>query len=269
MAYRHRGFAFNYSLTPWVKRLLIANAAVFLLTWVLPVVARVLAFVPSATLFQPWTLVTYMFVHGGFWHLFINMLILFFFGPPLEDLWGSREFIKFYFVAGLGGAAFSFLFAFDAAVIGASAAIYGVMLAFAMNWPNMPIYIWGILPVPAKYLVGFMGVIAFMSAIGGGGDGVAHFAHLGGLVAAFVYLKVDYRLTDRIERLRKVVVRQKFQVTTGGQPKDETPPGRRVDDQMLDEVDRVLEKISQSGLGSLSERELQLLDEVSKRYRQN
>jgi membrane associated rhomboid family serine protease len=91
---------------------------------------------------RPWTVVTYMFAHGGFWHIFFNMLVLFFFGPPLEARWGSREFAKYYFICGIGGAALSFLFAFHAPIIGASAAVYGVMLAFALNWPDSPIYIW-------------------------------------------------------------------------------------------------------------------------------
>jgi membrane associated rhomboid family serine protease len=275
MAYRDRstGYSFGYGLTPWVKRLLIANLVVYLAGLGFPALNAWLALVPAYTLVRPWTLVTYMFVHGGFFHLFFNMIILFFFGPPLEGLWGGREFLKFYLVAGLGGAAFSYLFAYNAGVVGASAAMYGVMLAFAMNWPDMPIHIWGILPVKAKWLVGFLAAVSILSLVGGQDDGVAHFAHLGGFAAGFLYLKLDDRLTSQLGRLREFVDRRKLTVSPGSGG-DESPgaprrTARRSEDRVLDEVDRVLDKISESGLQSLSEDELELLDRVSKKYRQN
>ncbi len=276
MAYRDRstGYSFGYGLTPWVKRLLIANLVVYLAMLAVPALGVWLALVPAETLTRPWTLVTYMFVHGGFFHLFFNMIILFFFGPPLEGLWGGREFLKFYLVAGLGGAAFSYIFAYDHAVVGASGAMYGVMLAFAMNWPDMPIHIWGILPVKAKWLVGFLAAVSILSLVGGQQDGVAHFAHLGGFAAGFLYLKFDDQLTNRMQRLREFVHRRKLTVTSATEAvTKETPPprrrGRRDEDQVLDEVDRVLDKISESGLQSLSKEELKLLDQVSRKYRQN
>ncbi len=277
MAYRNRtaGLAFGYGITPWVLRLIIANTVVWLASLALPAISQWLAFIPALTLVRPWTIVTYMFVHGGFFHLFFNMLVLFFFGPPLESMWGGREFLRFYLVSGLGGAFFSYLFAFNAGVIGASAAIYGVMLAFAMNWPNMPIYIWGILPVKAKWLVIFAFAISFLSIAGqtmGGAprDHIAHFAHLGGFAAAFVYLKIQGDLTSRFKRLRKFVGRRKTNVVPGGGgARAPQRPRRRDEDRALDEVDKVLDKISRSGLQSLSPEELRILDEVSKRYRQN
>ena len=279
MAYRGGtfggGFSFGFGMSPWVKRLLIANLVVWLLLLAIPALGSWLAFVPALTLVRPWTLITYMFVHGGLLHFFFNMLILFFFGPPLENMWGGREFLKFYLVAGLGGALFSYLFAFETAVVGASAAIYGVMLAFAMNWPDMPIHIWGILPVKAKWLVAFLAAVSILSLIGGSQAGVAHFAHLGGFAAAYVYLRMHDQLTDRVQRLRKFVSRRRLNVASGAaEPERErsAPPKttrRRDEDRALDEVDRVLDKISEHGLQSLSEEELRLLDDVSKRYRQN
>ena len=125
-----------------------------------------------------------MFLHGDLWHLLINMLVLFFFGPPLEARWGSQEFIRFYVICGLGGAALSFLFA-PQGIIGASAAVYGVMLAFAITWPEAPIYVWGIFPIKAKWLAAFLFALTFISAVGGADGGIAHFAHLGGLVTGF------------------------------------------------------------------------------------
>lgn len=176
--------------TPWVKRLLMANAAVFLVTAVVGIgtMADLFAFWPSRLLERPWGMLTYMFVHAGLWHLLMNMLVIFFFGPPLELRWGSDFFVKFYLVCGLGGVALSFVFA-DASIVGASAACYGIMLAFAMTWPDAPIHVWGVVPVRAKWVVGFLAALTLASALGPGRDGIAHLAHLGGVVTGFLLVK--------------------------------------------------------------------------------
>ncbi len=277
MAYR-TGFTFGYGLTPWVKRLIIANVLVFLVTYTNPAVLNYLAFVPSEILTRPWTLITYMFAHGGFMHILFNMLGLFFFGPPIEARWGSREFLKFYFICGMGGAIFSFIFA-NNPIIGASAAVYGVGLAFAMNWPDTPIYIWGIVPIPAKILFSLLVAFSLFSAFTGRSDGVAHFAHLGGIVAAFVYIKWDgHRRSTTLARWRKGKSRKKLSVVPGRPepPREQrepastvAPPSSAEEARLLGELDRVLDKISASGMGSLTPAERKLLDDVSRRYRHN
>lgn len=283
MAYRGGfGLGFGYGLTPWVKRLIIANVAVFLVSELLirnNLLQYYMAFVPGEILTRPWTLVTYMFAHGNLGHVFFNMLGLFFFGPPLEARWGSNEFLKFYFICGLGGAALSFLFAFNSPIIGASAAVYGVLLAFAMNWPDMPIYIWGIFPVQAKWLAIFFVALSLYSAFQGRADGLAHFAHLGGFAAGFLYMKLD-RPGGLFAGMRKKGKdpRRRFTIVRGNSDDNPTPaptPARREtapprdDSELLGELDRVLDKISTSGLSSLSSDERKLLDEVSRKYRQN
>jgi len=177
-------------VTPWVKRLLIANAVVFLLTVAVGygLMVDLFAFSPSRLLTRPWGMLTYMFVHAGLWHLLMNLLFIFFFGPPLESRWGSDLFIKFYLICGLGGVLLSFVFS-GASIVGASAACYGILLAFAMIWPNATVYIWGLVPVKVKWLVIFMVALSFASAIGPTRDGVAHLAHLGGAVAGFLLLQ--------------------------------------------------------------------------------
>src|SRR5690606_10053887 len=167
MAFRSN-LSFGYGLTPWVKRLLIANAAVFFGMWLIRIATLfgLLAFQPARLLYQPRTLVSYIFVHGVFWHLFLHILALFFFGSPLDVVLGLRVILKYYLICGLGGAPLSFVFAWNAAVVGASAAVYGVMLAFAMNWPNAPIYVMGIYPIKAKWLVGIFVALTLMSAMG-------------------------------------------------------------------------------------------------------
>ena len=265
----------GFGLTPWVQRLLIMNGAVFVMQLATQhQLTNQLAFVPALTLLRPWTLITYMFAHGSFMHLLFNMLGLFFFGPPLEARWGSREFVKYYFICGMGGAALSFAFAFGSPIIGASAAVYGVMLAFAMNWPDQPIYIWGIFPIPAKFLVMILGVMSFYSMMGGAGDNIAHAAHLGGFAAGFVYLKLNRR-GGVLGNLKKGMAKRRMQVVRTDEPERRpTAPStasRRTATEtvQLDELDRVLDKISTQGMQSLTPDERRLLDDVSRRYRQD
>ncbi|HET9949990.1 MAG TPA: rhomboid family intramembrane serine protease, partial [Longimicrobiales bacterium] len=142
-----------FPMTPWVRRLLVANVVVFLLMGFAGDLYQVLVLYPPWVLRYPWTLVTYMFLHAGIGHLLFNMLGLFFFGPRLETRLGSRRFLVLYFVSGLGGALLTFVFAPNAAVVGASAAVLGVLMGFAMFWPRERIYIWGILPLEAWLLV--------------------------------------------------------------------------------------------------------------------
>lgn len=177
-------------VTPWVKRLLIANAVVFLVTVAVGYgpMMDLFAFSPPRLLTRPWGMLTYMFVHAGLWHLLMNLLFIFFFGPPLESRWGSDLFIKFYLICGLGGVLLSFAFS-GTSIVGASAACYGILLAFAMIWPNATVYIWGLVPVKVKWLVIFMVALSFVSAIGPSRDGIAHLAHLGGAIAGFLLLQ--------------------------------------------------------------------------------
>ncbi|MDX1647569.1 MAG: rhomboid family intramembrane serine protease [Longimicrobiales bacterium] len=281
MSYQTRygfdSFGLGLTPTPMVKRLLIANAVVFLVGLGIgqQFMVRWFGFHPTEIIFYPWGPVTYMFVHGGFGHIFFNMLMLFFFGPPLEAKWGEREFLKYYVICGLGGAALSYLF-LPSSIIGASGALYGVMLAFAMNWPNAPIYVFGIFPVMAKYLVGFMALVALISASGStaGGGGVAHLAHLGGLVAGFVYLKADWRTGKAIDDIKKAAKKRRMAIVPGDDGdgdgsgrRSRRPP--REDAALYDKVDAVLDKISAEGMSALTEEELRLLDEVSRKHRTN
>jgi membrane associated rhomboid family serine protease len=267
----------GFALTPWVKRLLIANVTIFFVSAVIgqDLINRWFAFAPSAVLTRPWTVFTYMFLHGGFGHLFWNMLILFFFGPPLESRWGSQAFLKYYLVCGLGGVALSFLFVPNW-IIGASAALYGLMLAFAMSWANAPIYIWGIFPVQAKWLVAFLFAVSLLSAFGGAGGGVAHFAHLGGIVTGFLYLKSDWRPGPGKKgksggvRVRRMAIVPREETPSESKPQRDREGGWTPREEgVLDEVDRILDKISAQGMSSLTPEERKVLDEVSRKHRSN
>lgn len=269
---------FGFTMTPWVKRLLIANGVVFIITLAFAGLIPYLAFTPADVLSQPWTPVTYMFVHAGLFHLLFNMLGLFFFGPPLEERWGEHEFAKFYLLTGLGGAALSLVFP-ERPIIGASAAIYGVLVAFAMYWPESPIYIWGIFPVKAKWLVTFMIALSIFSAVTGGSGGIAHLAHLGGAAAAFIYLKSRWAPSPygAVPAARRRA-RSKWRVLSGSEDPGSVaavvdPQEQRRSDraarELLDDVDEILDKISAGGLSSLTDDERSRLDEASRRHRTN
>jgi membrane associated rhomboid family serine protease len=234
--------SFSYSfgpgpITPAIKALIIANVAAFLVSLVVPAVTLTLGMRPADVIgrLQLWQPVTYMFLHGGIFHILFNMLALWMFGVELERMWGTRFFTRFYFVSGVGAALTTLLLSFMplpfadqlyyALTIGASGAVYGVLLAYALYFPNRPIYMYFFFPVPAKYFVIIIGAISLLSSMGGPGGGVAHTTHLGGLVVAYLYLKggrlnllseVKYRyLKWRINRMRR-----RFDVYSGGRADD-------------------------------------------------
>lgn len=191
-------------MTPAVKGLIWANVGVFVVTALAPgggqlALGRLLGLTPALVFgeLRIWQPVTYLFMHGGVGHILINMLILWMFGVQLERMWGTRFFLRYYFVAGVGAAIVTLVvsllpFSFSAATyttitIGASGAIYGLLMAFALYYPETPILMFLLFPVPAKYFVLILGAVAFISAPRGGG--VAHITHLGGLLAGYWYLR--------------------------------------------------------------------------------
>ena len=238
-------------MTPWVLRLIVANIVVYFLERTASGFVQYLVFVPNQVLLQPWTLVTYMFVHAGTTHILFNMLALYFFGPRVEERLGSRRFITLYFLSGIAGAMLSMVFAPRAPIVGASGAVFGVMLAFATFWPTDQIYIMGILPLEARIAVLLMAAAALWSGIQGSRSGVADFAHLGGFVGGWLYL----RWVNRSSGAKKF--RTKTVAPVG---KDVLSNYKRIDPRSIhevnrDEVNRILDKISATGLNSLTSQE--------------
>ena len=240
MPRNHSPYASSYSFGPGpistaLKVLIGANVAMFLVTTFVPSVVPYLGLVPSLVLrqFWLWQIVTYMFLHGGIFHVLFNMLALWMFGAELERTWGTRYFLKFYFVTGIGAGALTVLFSLlpfgfaqqiqHSIIIGASGAIYGLLLAYALYFPNRPILLI-VFPVPAKLAVTILGAIALISSVGETG-GVANATHLGGLLVGYLFLKgnrmhpiseLKYRyLKWKINRVRK-----KFDVYSGGRASD-------------------------------------------------
>lgn len=246
-------------MTPWVLRLIIANVVMYALQMLRPAMTDVLAFSPAFFIVQPWTIITYMFLHGGITHILFNMLGLFFFGPRLELELGSKHFLGLYFVSGIVGALLSFVTP-SASIIGASGALYGVMLGFAYFWPQERIFIYGIIPVPARTMVAVMTGLSLMGGFGGG-DNIAHFAHLGGFLGGFLYLKFAAKNHRR-------VAAEPVQFVPPAPSQAEVDRWKKIDGTRMHEVnraelDRILDKINATGIGSLTSQERLWLERFS------
>jgi membrane associated rhomboid family serine protease len=247
-------------MTRWVSRLIIANLAVYLVTLAVPAVTLALALVPALIPLRPWSVLTYIFLHANFWHLFFNMLGLYFFGPRLEDRLGGGHFFGLYFASGISGALLS-LFTPYAMIVGASGAVFGVLLGFARYWPRDQIWIWGILPVEARVFVVVLTALALLGGIGGGRGGIAHFAHLGGFVGGYLYLKwMEHRSPARRFQVRASAPRR-----AAGAGSDDVKRWENISREGLHpvnraELDRVLEKLKTSGAASLTGEERAFLD---------
>jgi len=259
-----------------VKNLIIANVAVFLFMTIFRTEGFFLYYfglVPRLVWSKGfiWQLVTYMFIHGGFGHIFMNMFVLWMFGTEIEHAFGKREFYKFYFITGIGSGIITMLFSLNSPVpvVGASGAIYGVLVAFAMLYPNRLIYFYFLIPVRAKYFVLIIGIITFFSSFSQGAGGISHLTHLGGILIAYLYLKKDFRNIRLRIRLPKIIFRNPFKNIFGKTKRPSKPGGPDLsgsEQTMRDELDRLLDKINRSGYESLSAEERKNLDLIGKYF---
>jgi membrane associated rhomboid family serine protease len=264
--YRHRTYSLGPGgITRAVKYLLLANAGMFVLemAWGSQLI-RLLGLTPvmvrEGFIWQP---VTYMFLHGGLFHLLFNMFALWMFGCEIERTWGTREFIKYYFITGIGAGFLTFVLSFNSRIptIGASGAIFGILIAFALMFPDRLIYLYFLIPVKAKYLVAFFAVIEFLASFGHTSDGIGHFAHLGGMLVGYVYIKADWRFSTFFRfsslrsRLRNLAHKRRMRAVDKKRERER---------QLMDNVDRILEKISQAGFDSLTREEKRTLEEASR-----
>jgi membrane associated rhomboid family serine protease len=285
-------------LTPAVQALIAINIAVMFVQHTVfnGGYPSLLAF-DTAELPSRWyTAFTYLFGHAGVWHLMANMYGLFLFGPRVEQALGTKRFTWFYLLCGLGGVVFQMLFIRTGTLIGASAAVFGVMTAYAMQWPDDDVYLMFVLPMRVRTLV--VGLFVFNLVMGvaatgdAGGTNIAYFAHIGGVIAAYIYIRMALstgmdQVRQRVANLpdadeppraiprnlprrergdevddivakSKAIVAKRTVVTT-------PVPRRR--ESRADELNRVLDKISETGLESLTPEERKLLDEMSKKLR--
>jgi membrane associated rhomboid family serine protease len=209
------------------------------------------------TKFYIWQPITYMFLHADFMHIFFNMLMTWFLGTTLEAVWGPRKFLTYYLVCGLGGAAFSAVFTFNGPpVIGASAAVFGLYLAYAMIFPNNYVYLYFLFPVRAKYLVTFIAAIQLVSGIAGSA-GIAYFAHLGGMAAGLLFFRREIRATRLWTRAMRWL---------GGRT---TEKRRAWYEQEQAKIDSILDKIQSKGFENLSATEKRILENYSRKQKED
>lgn len=311
--YRPVGFGF---ISPVIKSLLIANVAVFFIEMMTEGIrsggeplsllfTRFFALYPVGDGFLPWQLFTYQFMHANFSHIFFNLFALWMFGTEVEYTLGSKKFLIFYLASGVGAGLLHLatpLLGVDPAItVGASGSLYGVMIAFALFNPDRYIYIYFLLPVKAKYLIGFM-ILLDLFMFGNANSNVAHLAHIGGAITGFLFLFFDpavyfpfktrlkggsrgtgqfssgfpfnrddydddnYSASTRTTQKQKQGFNFGFGAKKGNDSVVDAKFKDVSDDSITqDEIDRILDKISVSGYKNLSEREKKILFEASNR----
>ncbi|NUN08894.1 MAG: rhomboid family intramembrane serine protease [Ignavibacteriaceae bacterium] len=299
--YRPMGFGGFSFFPPVIKNLLIINGAVFFLTVMMEnivvggvpagdILMRWFALMPFGSgFFQVWQIITYQFLHGGFGHIFFNMFTLWMFGVELEQIWGSKKFLSYYLLCGVGGGVAhlglsEFLTGSVPPVIGASGAIFGIMIAFALMFPDRYIFLYFLIPVKTKYFIGFM-IVLNLLAIDDRGSGVAHLAHIGGALTGLLFIildkKTSFGMKDYFGSLRHRR-RDEFSRSSSYSANNSGYSSRYDDDERVEDVkyedigeepitqediDRILDKISQSGYKNLTDKEKKILFEASKRMK--
>jgi len=237
--------------------------------------------------FQVWQLITYQFMHGGFSHILFNMFALWMFGSSIEDVFGSKKFLIFYLLAGVSAGLLHLfvsplLGSSSAVTIGASGSVYGVLIAYALFFPDNLIFLYFLIPVKAKYLIGFLVVIEFL-AVDSASSGVAHLAHLGGALFGFLYIMFDKNSYVSLKNLfnkssyyksnpKKDLFTNPFsrtsQTDNDVQDANYYDINHKEDSEINQaEIDKILDKISQSGYQNLTEHEKKILFQASKKMK--
>jgi len=271
MRYQFQSEQSNYPIksqrfTDVIKALISINAVLFLLRYFMVNQFDLLNLGLSSNpkLWQP---ITYMFVHGDFFHIFMNMFVLWMFGTEMESIWGSRKFLQYYFVTGIGSGLIWLSFNLGTTyntfmgekyltLVGASGAIYGILLAYGLMFPNRKVLIYFLFPIKVKYFVIILAAIAFVSSIDTSGSNISHLTHLSGMIIGFVYLKFP-NLKSRITMYLNYKI---------AETKDRKSERRKANILSLQKkVDQLLDKVSSDGFNSLNDDEKDQLYTYSKR----
>lgn len=258
------------TMPPAIKTLILANVGVFLLSNIVgEQFYQLFGLVPKHVFADRWLwqIVSYLFIHGGFMHLLFNLFALWMFGMPVESQWGSREFIKYYFICGLGAAAATLALnpASTVPVIGASGPVYGLLVAFAMLYPDAVVYLYFLIPIRAAHMAILFGLIEFFSGATSATPGIARFAHLGGMVTGYFYIRWWWVLKIKVKAAMRGLISgaeipraaRYRPVIQAGLPGGEPPEGA------MEEVDRILDKILISGMDSLTDEERAIMRRYS------
>lgn len=264
MRYTDYTSGFGHSGTPkGVKGLIAVNVALFFLLFagfnLIPLFGLTPLLVKKGFL---WQFVTYLFLHSGFFHILFNMFTLWMFGKEIEREWGTGEFIKYYFLTGIGAGLFTFVLSINSTIptIGASGAIFGILMAYALMFPDNLIYVYFLFPIKAKYLVIFFAIIELVASFRYTPDGIGHFAHLGGMVVGYIYLKSDLKILRLSKFFKEIKYKRKLK---------EINRKREQTQELMQRVDQILDKINQVGYDNLSKEEKKLLEKASHILSQN
>ena len=272
-------------LTPVVKGIMITNALFFLLQKIIgnfsPDVIETYFGLSYLGIFQDlriWQILTYMFLHGSWFHILFNLIGLWMFAGELEELWGSKQFLKYYMITGIGAGIFISLmnyfiytkYSLSPITIGASGAIYGILLAYGLTWPNRQVLLYFVIPIKIKYLVIAFGVIEFMgtlSTITSSQGNISHIGHIGGIITGLIYIFAKYKPYSRRKKIAKKPINESsFSRFLKKHRLNKKKKEIEVRMAAKEIIDTLLDKIAKSGMSSLSERERKRLDWARKHY---
>jgi membrane associated rhomboid family serine protease len=285
-------------LTPGVQAIIAVSIAVMFVQITAVKYADMAAWFGFDTAALPsrgWTALTYLFVHAGFWHAAANMYALYLFGPRLEHTWGgAKRFVWFYLLCGLGGVVFDLVFIRSGVLVGSSAAVFGAMTAYLMQWPDEEVFLLFVMPVRVRTLAVGLFAVNLVLGLFGTADGVnvVYFAHIGGAIAAYVYMRMAMsagmdQVRQRVANLPdadeppRAIPRSMPRRERGDEVDDivakskaiaakrltSLTPSSRRREARAEELNRVLDKISQHGIESLTSDERKVLEEMSRRLR--
>ena len=255
------------SLPSGIKLLIIINIIVFILMELSgqkSILSQIFGLVPQAVLheYKLWQACTYLFIHGGFIHILFNMLVLWMFGKDLEVDWSKNEFLIFYFTCGIGAGLVTVLTSMNSFVpiVGASGAIYGILVAYGFTYPNKMVYLYGIFPLKVKYMVLGLGIIAFFASLSTSQSSISHITHLSGMIIGVIYIVLKFRWG----KINLWYIKKKLESINYKQNRFENDGNH-----MKIQVDKILDKVNNNGWESLTYQEKEFLTNASKRMFDN
>ena len=270
MRYQYTSKGFKDRLIPptltipsGVKLLLIINIIVFILaelsgqrsTFFLS-----FGLVPNMVLsqYKIWQIFTYSFIHGGFFHIFFNMFVLWMFGKDLENQWGTKDFLIYYFVCGMGAGFITILFGINSIIpiVGASGAIYGLLVAYGFTYPNRLVYLYGLFPLKVKHMVLGLGVIAFFASMSASQSNISHITHISGMIIGLIMMYFNLSWSGLKMWYFKFRLKKISQQSTINNDKEK---------QMRQKVDEILDKLNDNGWESITAKEEKYLNQASKK----
>ena len=271
--YTSSGFSKSFrggsnSLPAGVKLLLILNTVIFLMVEISDMQFELFysnfGLVPAKvwSSLMIWQPITYLFLHGGFIHLVFNMFVLWMFGKDLEHNWGFIPFLKYYFLCGIGSGIATSILGWNSftPVIGASGAVYGLLLAYGLTYPERLVYLYGIFPIKVKFMIIGMGIIAFFASMTSTNSTVSHITHISGMAVGLIYLQSRINF----KHLKLWLLKRKVHSLNVKNTKHEN-----LNYQLRKKVDKILEKLNTDGWEGLTDHEQKVLHKASKKYNEN